>query len=173
MIVSSCVGVPTFERRRLRQHLHPRGPDRARGDRHRAWMIWDPQAALIARTRASARDCRFASGQDRTDVRRSMPRQRCWPHRQAQRASGPGGGRSDRGRRRGDQFDPAAGISPECFTAPSIDLAAKRLVVVKSTQHFQAAFESVAGAMIYCNASGSLNMDLSSLPYRHLSRRPS
>jgi len=62
-------------------------------------------------------------------------------------------------------------FSPECFTALGIDLAAKRLIVVKSTQHFQAAFESVAGAMIYCNAPGSLNMDLSSLPYRHLSRR--
>lgn len=45
----------------------------------------------------------------------------------------------------------------------------KRLVVVKSTQYFQAAFAPVAGAMIYCNAPGSLNMDLSTLPYRHLS----
>jgi microcystin degradation protein MlrC len=59
-------------------------------------------------------------------------------------------------------------FSPECFTALGIDLSEKRLIVVKSTQHFQAAFASVAGAMIYCNAPGSLNMDLSTLPYRRL-----
>ncbi|TFW15124.1 M81 family peptidase [Brevundimonas intermedia] len=59
-------------------------------------------------------------------------------------------------------------FSPECFTELGVDLAAKRLVVVKSTQHFRAAFEPVAGAMLYCNAPGSLNMDLASLPYRHL-----
>lgn len=59
-------------------------------------------------------------------------------------------------------------FSPECFTALGIDLSGKRLIVVKSTQHFQAAFALVAGAMIYCNAPGSLNMDLSTLPYRRL-----
>lgn len=59
-------------------------------------------------------------------------------------------------------------FSPECFTALGIDLSGKRLVVVKSTQHFQAAFTHIAGAMIYCNAPGSLNMDLSTLPYRNL-----
>lgn len=60
-------------------------------------------------------------------------------------------------------------FSPECFAALGVDLSEKRLVVVKSTQHFQAAFAPVAGAMMYCNAPGSLNMDLSTLPYRHLS----
>ncbi len=59
-------------------------------------------------------------------------------------------------------------FSPECFTALGIDISAKRLIVVKSTQHFQAAFAPVAGAMIYCNAPGSLNMDLSTVPYRNL-----
>jgi len=59
-------------------------------------------------------------------------------------------------------------FSPECFTALGIDLAAKRLVVVKSTQHYQAAFAPVAGATLYCNAPGSLNMDLTTLPYRKL-----
>ena len=59
-------------------------------------------------------------------------------------------------------------FSPECFTELGINLAEKRLVVVKSTQHFRAAFAPVAGDMLYCNAPGSLNMDLTSLPYRHL-----
>lgn len=59
-------------------------------------------------------------------------------------------------------------FSPECFTAMGVDLSEKRVVVVKSTQHFQAAFAPIAGAMIYCNAPGSLNMDLSTLPYRDL-----
>lgn len=47
-------------------------------------------------------------------------------------------------------------FSPECFAALGVDLSEKRLVVVKSTQHFQAAFAPIAGAMIYCNAPGSL-----------------
>lgn len=59
-------------------------------------------------------------------------------------------------------------FSPECFTALGIDLSRKRLVVVKSTQHFKAAFAPVAGAVLYCNAPGSLNMDLSTLPYTKL-----
>ncbi len=62
-------------------------------------------------------------------------------------------------------------FSPECFTALGIDLAAKDLVVVKSTQHFRAGFDPVARATFYCDAPGSLNGDLPSLPYRHL-RRP-
>lgn len=62
-------------------------------------------------------------------------------------------------------------FSPECFTELGIDLAGKWLVVVKSTQHFRAGFDPLAAATIYCDAPGTLNGDLASLPYRHL-RRP-
>ncbi|WP_296945000.1 M81 family metallopeptidase [uncultured Massilia sp.] len=62
-------------------------------------------------------------------------------------------------------------FSPECFTQLGIDLAAKRLVVVKSTRHFRAWFDAIAGTTLFCDAPGALNSDLASLPYAHL-RRP-
>jgi microcystin degradation protein MlrC len=61
-------------------------------------------------------------------------------------------------------------FSPECFTGLGIDLAGKQIVVVKSSQHFRAGFDPIARAVIYCDAPGSLNMDLASLPYQRLSR---
>jgi microcystin degradation protein MlrC len=61
-------------------------------------------------------------------------------------------------------------FSPECFTEMGIDLLSKRLVVVKSTQHFRMGFDAIASAVVYCDAPGSLNSDLSRLPFRHLPR---
>ena len=62
-------------------------------------------------------------------------------------------------------------FSPDCFTEMGIDLAAKRLVVVKSTQHFRAGFDPLVVASVYADSPGSLRVNLSELPYRHL-RRP-
>jgi microcystin degradation protein MlrC len=62
-------------------------------------------------------------------------------------------------------------FSPDCFTQMGIELSQKRFVVVKSTQHFRAHFDPIAGATVYCNAPGALNTDLAALPYHHL-RRP-
>lgn len=61
-------------------------------------------------------------------------------------------------------------FSPECFTQLGIDLAGKRLVVVKSTRHFRAHFDAIAAATIICDAPGALNSDLARLPYAHLQR---
>lgn len=57
-------------------------------------------------------------------------------------------------------------FSTECFTELGIDLAAKSLVVVKSTQHFRARFDPVASATLYCDAPGTLSLDLSGFVYR-------
>jgi microcystin degradation protein MlrC len=62
-------------------------------------------------------------------------------------------------------------FSPDCFTELGIDPASKALIVVKSTQHFRAAFDAIAAVTIYCDAPGSLNGNLKALGYRHL-RRP-
>ena len=62
-------------------------------------------------------------------------------------------------------------FSPDCFTEVGIDPASKRFVVVKSTQHFRAHFDAIAGATVYCDAPGALNANLAALPYRNL-RRP-
>lgn len=61
-------------------------------------------------------------------------------------------------------------FSPECFTELGIDLAARRLVVVKSTRHFRACFDPIAATTIVCDAPGALNSDLARLPYVHLTR---
>lgn len=61
-------------------------------------------------------------------------------------------------------------FSPECFTEFGIDLRAKRLVVVKSTQHFRAGFDALASRVVYADSPGSLQSDLGRLPYRFLPR---
>ena len=61
-------------------------------------------------------------------------------------------------------------FSPDCFTELGIDPAAKRLVVVKSTQHFRSGFDRLAAAIVYADSPGSLQADLGRLPYRHLPR---
>lgn len=59
-------------------------------------------------------------------------------------------------------------LDPECFTQLGIDASSKALIVVKSSQHFRALFDEFAVATIYCNAPGSLNTDLTQMPYRNL-----
>lgn len=61
-------------------------------------------------------------------------------------------------------------FSPECFTGLGIDLAARDLVVVKSTQHFRAGFDRIAAATVYCDTPGSLSVCIAAIPYRHISR---
>ncbi len=60
--------------------------------------------------------------------------------------------------------------SPECFTDLSIDLARKRLVVVKSAQHFRTTFEPLAEEIIYATGPGSSSTDFSSFTYHRLQR---
>ncbi len=62
-------------------------------------------------------------------------------------------------------------FSPDCYTEMGIDLSTKRLVVVKSTQHFRAGFDPLVVQTIYADTPGSLRVNLGELPYRHL-RRP-
>ena len=61
-------------------------------------------------------------------------------------------------------------FSPTCFTEMGIDLLRKKLIVVKSAQHFREGFDSLASSTFYCNAPGSLSQDLHALPYRRLTR---
>ncbi|WP_447763805.1 M81 family metallopeptidase [Sphingopyxis panaciterrae] len=59
-------------------------------------------------------------------------------------------------------------LSPECFTEMGVDLKRKSIVVVKSSQHFRANFDPIAASTIYCNAPGTLSVDLGQMPYRNL-----
>ena len=61
-------------------------------------------------------------------------------------------------------------IGTDLFTNLGCDLAGKRLIVVKSSQHFYAAYSKVAAEVIYCGAPGSVTMDWKSLPYQKIAR---
>jgi microcystin degradation protein MlrC len=62
-------------------------------------------------------------------------------------------------------------MGTDLFTGIGCDLAAKRIVVVKSSQHFHASYSKVASHVIYAAAPGAVTLDLRTLPYRKV-RRP-
>ena len=62
-------------------------------------------------------------------------------------------------------------FSPDCFTQLGIDLSAKSLVDVKSTQQFRAGFDPIAATAIHCDTPGTLNGELTRRPCQSL-RRP-
>lgn len=57
-------------------------------------------------------------------------------------------------------------FNPDAFDQFGIDLAAKRIIVVKSSQHFYAGFAPIAADVIYCDGPGALNRDTSKIAYR-------
>lgn len=59
----------------------------------------------------------------------------------------------------------------DMFTQLGCDPASKRIVVVKSAQHFYAAFSRIARQVIYASGPGSVALDFRSLPYANI-RRP-
>jgi microcystin degradation protein MlrC len=61
-------------------------------------------------------------------------------------------------------------MGTDLFTGLGCDLAAQRVVVVKSSQHFHAAYSKIASQVIYVAAPGSVTADLRSLPYRKVAR---
>lgn len=61
-------------------------------------------------------------------------------------------------------------MHPMAFTEAGCDPWTKRLVIVKSSQHFYANFEPHAIEVIYCDAPGSLNGDVHQRPYRRITR---
>jgi microcystin degradation protein MlrC len=62
-------------------------------------------------------------------------------------------------------------LSTDLFTQLGCDLAQKKIVVVKSSQHFYASFSKIAKHVIYGDAPGAVTSDLKTLPYRKI-RRP-
>ena len=62
-------------------------------------------------------------------------------------------------------------FSPECFTELGIDPKTKRILAVKSAQHFHAAFAPIAAAIIYLDAPGALSTNYLQYPFKRM-RRP-
>lgn len=57
-------------------------------------------------------------------------------------------------------------MGTDMFTQLGCDLATKKIVVVKSSQHFYASYSKVAKHVIYAGAPGAVTLDLNTLPYR-------
>jgi microcystin degradation protein MlrC len=62
-------------------------------------------------------------------------------------------------------------FSHHVFTEHGIDHLARKVLVVKSTQHFMHDFGPIAASVIRCDGPGTMTTDLASLPYRRV-RRP-
>lgn len=61
-------------------------------------------------------------------------------------------------------------LGTDLFTKLGVDLGAKKIIVVKSSQHFYASFSKVAKKVIYVGAPGAVTVDLKTLPYRKIQR---
>jgi microcystin degradation protein MlrC len=58
-------------------------------------------------------------------------------------------------------------IGTDLFTGLGVDLNDKHAVVVKSMQHFHAAFAPLAREVLYADSPGLLTADIAALPFRH------
>ena len=65
---------------------------------------------------------------------------------------------------------PAQMLDLQQFRAFGIDPAAKRVVALKSMQHFRAAFEPIAGKVIVCDSGALCTARYEVLPYRNVPR---
>jgi microcystin degradation protein MlrC len=61
-------------------------------------------------------------------------------------------------------------MGTDLFTNLGVDLGAKKIIVVKSSQHFYASFSKVAKKVIYVGAPGAVTLDLKTLPYKKIKR---
>lgn len=61
-------------------------------------------------------------------------------------------------------------MSPSSFDALGYDITGHSCVVVKSSNHFQAAFAPIASEILWANTPGALTMDFASLQYTKLSK---
>jgi microcystin degradation protein MlrC len=61
-------------------------------------------------------------------------------------------------------------LSRDCFTKLGVDPSTKKVVVVKSMQHFHAAYAPIASEVVYVAAPGALVPDWSLLPYTKIDK---
>ncbi len=62
-------------------------------------------------------------------------------------------------------------FSPECFTELGVDPKTRKILAVKSAQHFHAAFAPIAASIIYLDAPGALSTNYLQYPFKRM-RRP-
>ncbi|MGL5138910.1 MAG: MlrC C-terminal domain-containing protein, partial [Beijerinckiaceae bacterium] len=61
-------------------------------------------------------------------------------------------------------------MGPDLFASHGVDIAAQKILIVKSNQHFHAGFAPVASRIIYAAADGPLKNDPRQFTYRHIQR---
>jgi len=61
-------------------------------------------------------------------------------------------------------------LGTEIFTASGIDLAGKKYVGVKSTNHFHAAYAPIAAKVLYCDGEGPSPLDVRKYPFEKARR---
>ena len=59
---------------------------------------------------------------------------------------------------------------PEGFTKLGLDLSQRKIVVVKSTQHFHAGFAPMAKTILYATSADSWHRSFGTIPYTKLTR---
>jgi len=59
-------------------------------------------------------------------------------------------------------------VAPTIFTELGIDPTRKKILVVKSNQHFYAAFEPISADILYAGGMGALQSDMRSIPYKRV-----
>lgn len=59
-------------------------------------------------------------------------------------------------------------LHPEAFSQFGLDVTKKKIVVVKSTQHFYAGFAPIAGEVLYVSAPGAIPPDFANIPFTKL-----
>lgn len=64
----------------------------------------------------------------------------------------------------------AQAVNTDMFTQLGCDLTDKKLIVLKSSQHFYASFTQVTPHVIYVGAPGTVSQDYRSLPYQKIQR---
>jgi microcystin degradation protein MlrC len=61
-------------------------------------------------------------------------------------------------------------LGTDLFTGMGVGIADKRIVVVKSTNHFHAAFAPFASRVLYCDSGGPIPRDHRKVPYKRVQR---
>lgn len=61
-------------------------------------------------------------------------------------------------------------LDTDLFTNLGCDLTNKRIVLVKSTQHFYNSYAKIAKEVLYVASTGTVTVDLDSLPYRRIQK---
>ena len=165
----------------LRQHQHHPPAARARRERRGGRPgVGSGRGRAVSRGRRR-RDAHAAlRRQDRGHIRRADRRRGDRARPRARTAGRPSA-------RRWCQFGDGAGIriggvdvaliahrtqalGTEIFTASGIDLASKRYIGVKSTNHFHAAYAPIAAKVLYCDGEGPSPIDTRKYPFKKARR---